>query len=442
MRAARNLALGALAALLAVALALPPAASLALAGDAPAAAAQDPASTDKDLEALKKAIEDAYLEVQRDFTALLGEKSAEARPGIARAASESLAASAGKPADEAWAAVAESWIAGKALGPIVARRLAAALRKAAGNAPDPEAVLAALEAAARTVFPEATMDVNWDKHFLDLEVVQRWAKAKAAAAAAPGKNGGGAAAPLAAEPLPDPAEMVAVPKGDLLVPDQRGRGWPDLGQKAEKRTVKAFYLDRTEVSCASYAAFLRGLKDAKLRDRVLPSGWKLDEKGAPVLPEGAARLPVTSIPYEGAAAFAASLGKRLPTEDEWERAARGDRGWKFPWGAEWAEGNAVAGGKPGPAPVGSTAADRSPFGALDLCGNVSEICATHANGKPIKGLPKPTEQVVRRGGNFKEPAEEASNDWRYVIGPTARADYVGFRCAMDEKDYLRVYGKK
>lgn len=442
MSAVRGFRAVALAAALAAAPVLLPGPAPALDGDPPVAA-QDPA----ELASLKKALEDTYLEVQRDFGTLLGEGAAARRADLGRAAADALSRTSGKPADETWASVVEAWTSSKALGPIVAGRLAAALRRAAGDAPAADAVTATLEGAARVVFPEASMADNWDKHFLDLEIVQRYSRA-AAAAKAPGKEPGagavpGGPTPPPAEALPDPADMVLVPRGDLLVPDQRGRGWSDPSQKAEKRNVRAFYLDRHEVTCASYAAFLRGLKDAKLRERILPSGWKPDDKG--VLagpPEGTARLPVTSIPYEGAAAFAASLGKRLPTEDEWERAARGNQGWKFPWGAEWADGNAVVGGKDGPAAVGITAGDRSPFGAMDLCGNVSEVCATLANGKAIKALPKATDQVVRRGGNFKEPAEESANDWRYVIGPTARSPLVGFRCAMDERDYERVYGRK
>jgi formylglycine-generating enzyme required for sulfatase activity len=236
--------------------------------------------------------------------------------------------------------------------------------------------------------------------------------------------------------------MVLVPKGELAIPDHRGRGWPNLDQKADRRPVRAFYMDRTEVSCAAYAAFLREVRDAKLRERILPTGWKLDEHGAPEIGPGMGALPVAGVPYEGAAAFAASLGKRLPTEDEWERAARGNDGLRFPWGAEWVDGHAVADGRPAPMPVGSVAGDVSPFGIRDLCGNVSELCATLPDGRPIKGIPKADAQVVRRGGNFRDPPEEAANDWRYVIGAAARSEFVGFRCAMDEREFEKRYGKK
>jgi formylglycine-generating enzyme required for sulfatase activity len=406
-------------------------------------AAPKPAAAPADLASLRRELEETYLQVQRDFAALTGDGSAVALAGLEQAVAKEL--DARKPQSVKFSEYPDLWTKTGLLGPVVARRLSdrvhEVLVQASGDLPS---LAEAMRSAVRLVFPEPTMADNWDKHFLDLEVVQRWAKANAGATPSgdqrpePGRPEPGRPA---SPPAFDPSDMVQIPRGDLLVPEHRGRGWPNLDQKAEKRTVKSFYIDRTEVTCASYAAFLHDLRDAKLRERIVPTGWKPDEHGLPLVPEGVGALPVTGIPYEGAAAFAASLGKRLPSEDEWERAARGNPAFKYPWGNEWVDGNAVAGGKPGPAPAGSTAKDRSPFGVMDLAGNVSELCASYPDGKPVKGLPKPTEQVVRRGGNYRESPDEAAGDWRYVIGPTARTELVGFRCAMDEKDYERRYGK-
>ena len=408
-----------------------------LSGAFPGARAQESPPDPAALSALKKELEDAYLQVQRDFDLLTGPKAAETAAALEAAVGEEAKARAGAPVGpEEFPSL---WTKRKLLGPVVAGRLAArvpeATMKAAEEKGGEASTLAdAIRIAVKMVFPEATMADNWDRHFLDLEVVRRWAKARGAPA--PGTDIGRAAE------TPDPGDMVAVPKGELPIPEQRGRGWPHPGQKAEKRVVKAYYIDRTEVTGAAYAAFLREVKNVKTREKLLPLGWKLDEKGAPSLPDGAAALPVFGVSYEGATSFAESLGKRLPSEDEWERAARGNAGLRYPWGAEFTEGSAVVGGRPGPAAAGSTAGDRSPFGAMDMAGNVSEICATHPDGKPVKGLPPATEQVVIRGGNFKDSADEAANDWRYVIGPSARSEKVGFRCAMDEKEYEKRYGKK
>jgi formylglycine-generating enzyme required for sulfatase activity len=416
-------------------------------GEEPAPPAPPPqdagAEARADLEALQKEMEDTFVQIRKDFLALTGPGAADVCAALEAASAEEAKARAGAAPEGQ--ELADAWVKRKLLGPVTAARLAGRIPEVSAKGTVPLAKSAA--AAVKLVFPEAAFEDNWDKHFTDLDVVKRWAKARAAGAAtapatAPGPGKGPEPPRPAQAAEPDPSDMVLVQKGELQVPDQRGRGWQNAAQKAEKKTLKAFYIDRTEVSGAAYALFLKGLKDPKVRERVLPSGWKFDEKGVPVLPDGAAALPVCGIPYEGAATFAASLGKRLPSEDEWERAARGDGGLRYPWGNEYVEGNAVAAGKPGPSPVGSTTGDTSPFGALDMAGNVSEFCATYPDGKTVKGLPKATEQVVRRGGNYRESADEAANDWRYVIGPSARSDLVGFRCAMDEKDFERRYGKK
>ncbi|MCK6480464.1 MAG: formylglycine-generating enzyme family protein [Planctomycetes bacterium] len=410
---------------------LPPAS--ALEGEpAPAPAAGE--GKGEGLEELRKEMEGTYLEVQRDFEALRGEKAAEHVARLAGAVAKAAAGAEGGRVPDA--ALPGLWTGAGLLGPVVAERLASCYAAEAAAGGEPAAVIAR---AVLLVFPEPTMADNWDRHFLDLDVVKRWR----AASGPPAKPDPAdpAAGPAAGPAAPDPSDMVLVPRGDLLVPEGRGRGWPDPGQKAEKRTVRAFYLDRTEVTGAAYLAFLEAMKDGKLRERILPTGWTHGEKGAVKMPEGAGPLPVTGVPYEGAAAFAAFHGKRLPTEDEWERAARGAGNTKFPWGPEWVEGNAVVGGRPGPAPAGSTPGDRSSFGILDLCGNVSEFCATYADGKPVKGTPRATDQVVRRGGNYAEKAEEAANDWRWAVGPV-RNELVGFRCAMDERDYERKFGRK
>jgi hypothetical protein len=392
---------------------------------------------------------EAYLRVERDFDALTGETSARTLAELARVVEE-----AERTRGEAAAgAIPGLWMEEGLLGPEVAVRLAARRAEAAAKARAGGRTATAAEvlaAAARLVFPEATMADNWDRHFLDLDVVRRWVKAKEGSAPpppsapppdgdAPGPEGEGAAPPPA---IPDPSDMVPVPKGELAVPEHRGRGWPDPNQRAERRAVRGFYIDRTEVTCGAYAAFLRGLRDTRLRDRLLPTGWKVDEKGEIPLPPAQVLLPVSGVPYEGAAAFAASLGKRLPTEDEWERAARGDGDLRYPGGNDWVDGRAVVGGRPAPVPVGTTPGDVSPYGVLDLCGNLSEFCASHPDGKPVKGIPKATDQVVLRGGNFRDSPDEAAHDWRYVIGGTSRSEKVGFRCAMDERDFDRRYGRK
>jgi formylglycine-generating enzyme required for sulfatase activity len=432
--------------------------------DPPAGAAADAAR-----EAARAAMEAAYLEVARDFETLRGAGASDRWATLA--ADAAAAADPGaEPAGDLAGVVAARWVSRRLLGPIVAPRLSRALASRAGPAPwKADALLPHLEAAAAEVFPEATAHRNWDRSFLDLPEVRRWrelggggVEVPPSPPATPGAGTGPAESPGATPPapattpapappappappvLPAASDMILVPQGEILVPEGRGRGWPVEGQRAEKRRVRAFYIDRTEVPVGSYPAFLAGVKDARVRERLTPDGWKKDAGGLPVAPSDRLLHPVTGIPYEGAVAFAASLGKRLPSEDEWERAARGDDARLYPFGAAWEAGAAVAGGAKGTVPVGSSPRDRSPFGVLDLCGNVSEVCATLVDGKPVKGSPKETDSLVRRGGNFQDPVEEATADWRYAVSPMAmaRSAVVGFRCAMDEQDFKRRYAPK
>jgi formylglycine-generating enzyme required for sulfatase activity len=298
------------------------------AGTAAVSAAQEPPPDPAAMAALKKELEDTYLQIQRDYDLLTGPRAGETMTALEGAVAEEAKARAGTPVGPA--DFPGIWTRRKILGPIVAERIGARLPEATAKAAEEKSGEAstlgeALRIAAKMVFPEPSMADNWDKHFMDLEVVRRWAKAKGNPPAGPDVSRSAEA--------PDPADMVAIPKGDLQVPEQRGRGWPNPGQKAEKRSLKPYYIDRTEVTGAAFAAFLREVKAVGNRAKYLPLGWKLDDKGQPNLPEGAAPLPVTGVSYEAARAFAESLFKRLPTEDEWEHAARGNPGLKYPWGA-------------------------------------------------------------------------------------------------------------
>lgn len=208
-------------------------------------------------------------------------------------------------------------------------------------------------------------------------------------------------------------EMLYVPAGSFIM------GSDDRADKNPLRKVdlKAFFIDRYEVTNGEYAEFVRAT------GRKPPTHWS-----GKIPPEGSEDLPVVGITYEDAKAFAAWCGKRLPTEEEWEKAAGWDEesGKKltFPWGNRFVSGNANTGDTEGPTKGGSFINDRSPYGVYDMAGNVSEFTATFRNGK-----------VVVRGGSYKDiTVRRMRTSFTGITVPISKAlSNVGFRCAKNDK---------
>jgi formylglycine-generating enzyme required for sulfatase activity len=202
---------------------------------------------------------------------------------------------------------------------------------------------------------------------------------------------------VAVEPAAD-GEWCEVPAGDY--PVGREAGGPDTVH------VDAFEIARTPVTNAQYRAYVEATGAAEPPHRPPP-----DE------------LPVTLVDWHEASAFCAWAGGRLPTEAEWEKAARGTDGRTWPWGDEEDPSRARigAGLKHGsPAPVGSHPAGASPYGALDMAGNVWEWVADEH---------RPGERVLR-GGSYASPGLAwARCAMRSHSRPVRRQSHIGFRVA-------------
>jgi serine/threonine-protein kinase len=231
--------------------------------------------------------------------------------------------------------------------------------------------------------------------------------------------------PPAPEPQPaaSPEGMVRIPSGKFMM--GRNDGSTDEGP-AHEVEVKSFFLDAQEVTNQDYKKFV----DAT--GRPAPRHWKFNGSYVP----DEARYPVTYVTWEDATAYAKWANKRLPTEAEWEYAARGaGKDYLYPWGNQWLAGaaNVDRKGQAKPAPVRSFEKDVSPFGIYDMSGNVSEWVQDFYSERYGAG---PDQRLrVYRGGNFLDAPEKSTNTYRWADFPTTIPDNqilrVGFRCAKD-----------
>jgi iron(II)-dependent oxidoreductase len=187
--------------------------------------------------------------------------------------------------------------------------------------------------------------------------------------------------------------------------------------------IDAFSMDRTEVTQAAYANFLAA------RPRKAPYHW-LNGK----VPAGQEQFPVHNVDYEDAAAYCEWAGKRLPTEAEWERAARGGKeGLDFPWGDKADAKLARYGVQTGPGPVAQYPANE--FGLFDMAGGVSEWCRDwfereYYAGSPAKNPTGPEKGMYRviRGGAWSDSAPRITVFFRNWVRPNQKTPNVGFRC--------------
>jgi len=214
-------------------------------------------------------------------------------------------------------------------------------------------------------------------------------------------------------------EMVLVEAGAFLI-----------GEKKERDTLPAFYIDKTEVSNAAYAQFCAETKHA------LPTGFAADKPD----------LPVVNVLILDARAFAQWAGKRLPKGREWEKAARGTDGRLFPWGndADTARAN-VGSGKL--LPVSDLSNGASPCGALNMLGNVWELVDQVSPPGPLA-----LDRFSKLFKKLKLAPPTAGEPWYMIRGQSFRAEEtldpgglwdiftvpergstidIGFRCVKD-----------
>lgn len=188
----------------------------------------------------------------------------------------------------------------------------------------------------------------------------------------------------------EPGSMVDVPAGDYK-----------SGKSKKTVKVEKFSIDIYEVTNAQYKEFKKEFE----------------------IPAGKEKHPVAEISYFDAEAYCKSVGKRLPTRNEWEKAARGTDDREYPWGNsfEKARANTLESDKNGTVPVGSYPKGASPYGVMDMAGNLWEwVDAWDSAEKKYR---------IAMGGSYFEDGDMSKIYTELKSIPDDQHEYMGFRCA-------------
>lgn len=254
--------------------------------------------------------------------------------------------------------------------------------------------------------------------------------------------------PLTAASQSPPEGMVRIPDGDydfqvsgIEIEGGNDPGadvqypWEDMARRFHRHRmhIHGFYIDRTPVTNAEFKRFLNATHYSPKDDHNFLRAWK---NGS--YPEGWDNKPVTWVSIEDARAYAAWIRKRLPHEWEWQYAAQSTSGRAYPWGNDW-DSQALPPVDSGPAlrPLADVTAfpkGASPFGVLDLVGNVSQWTDEYRDPH--------TRAAIIRGGASYQPSGSIwyfpqtyrlDEHQKYLLMSPGhdRSGTVGFRCVVD-----------
>lgn len=240
---------------------------------------------------------------------------------------------------------------------------------------------------------------------------------------------------------PHAHDMVTIPAGPFTMGSDQG---PEDERPAHEVTLASFSIDRFPVTNAHYATFLNAVAaspkgPARLYDFDDPDARIHRRENRWLADAGYENHPVVEVPWAGALAYCKQRGKRLPTEAEWEKAARGTDARRYPWGSDLPDKRRAQfmAGYNETAPVDGFPAGVSPYGVRDMSGNAWEWVSSAYRPYPFRADDgredlKPGPVRGTRGGGHDSPETEITTTQRgrtLSRNPASGHHNIGFRCA-------------
>ncbi|MEC7640563.1 MAG: SUMF1/EgtB/PvdO family nonheme iron enzyme [Nitrospinota bacterium] len=234
------------------------------------------------------------------------------------------------------------------------------------------------------------------------------------------------------------AEMILIPAGPFMMGSSEediewamqefyaeSKEWYQSETPAQAAFLPSYHIDKYEVTVAQYKKYLEMTGNPPPKDFDNP---KFNQP----------KHPVVGVTWKEAQNYCRSLGKRLPTEAEWEKAARGSDGRRYPWGNTSDQNKANARGKQDnhryTAPIGKFPDGQSPYGVMDMAGNAWEWTKDWYG--PYHGNDQKSELFgekfkVIRGGSWNSNMDLARSALRGKSLPDKGYNYIGFRCVQE-----------
>lgn len=244
----------------------------------------------------------------------------------------------------------------------------------------------------------------------------------------------------------DNMEQVFVPAGEFVMGSSASNafneclqfrsdcvlGWFALEEPQHRVTLNAFWIDKTEITNALYAQCVKAGKCAA------PTNWSSNTRPSYYNDPRYEKYPVIYVSWIQAKAYCEWAGRRLPTEAEWEKTARGNDGRTYTWGNTWQQNalNALGSNVDDTTEVGKYPNGASLYAALDMAGNVWErvndwFDENYYSVSPSQNPQGPSsgQNRVFRGGSWANHGYNTRTSYRVWADPSDTSKYVGFRCA-------------